>query len=209
MNTREKLIKARLGMLARAEEPQNISLACRRTGISRSHFYEIKGAFEKYGAEGLAPRTRRRPRMPNQTPPELEQKILEMTEPYPTFSYLRISQQLRLVGVGVSPSALRYVWQRHGLTLRYQRLLWLEQKAAARGEVLTEGQVRLLRRYRGKLTDPEFVSRRREAAAPGFLLCQDTTSWAPAKPWARSTCSRSSTPTARWASASCTSRSSP
>jgi hypothetical protein len=42
MSTREKLIKARLGMLALAEELQNISLVCRRAGISRSHFYEIK-----------------------------------------------------------------------------------------------------------------------------------------------------------------------
>ena len=65
MSTRDNLIKARLGMLALAEELQNISLACKRAGISRSHFYEIKDAFEKYGAEGLAPRPRRKPRMPN------------------------------------------------------------------------------------------------------------------------------------------------
>src|SRR5579883_3410215 len=77
MSTREKLIKARLGMLALAEELQNISWACRRAGISRSHFYEIKEAFEKWGAEGLAPQPRRKPRMPNQTPPELEAKILD------------------------------------------------------------------------------------------------------------------------------------
>ncbi len=44
------------------------------------------------GAEGLAPQPRRKPRMPNQTPPELEAKILEMTEQYPTYSYIRISQ---------------------------------------------------------------------------------------------------------------------
>ena len=36
MSTREKLIKARLGMLALAEELQNISVACKRAGISRS-----------------------------------------------------------------------------------------------------------------------------------------------------------------------------
>src|SRR2546427_7923787 len=104
-------------MRALAEELQNISLACRRAGISRSHFYEIKEASEKCGREGLAPQSRRRPRMPNQTPPELEQRILEMTEQYPTYSYLRISQQLRLIGVGVSPSAVRCVWAHHGLTL--------------------------------------------------------------------------------------------
>lgn len=66
MSTREKLIKARLGMLALAEELQNVSLVCRRAGISRSHFYEIKEAYEKWGAEGLAPQPRRKPRMPNQ-----------------------------------------------------------------------------------------------------------------------------------------------
>ncbi len=59
--------------------------------------------------------------MPNQTRPELEQKIVQMTERYPTASYLRISPQLRLMGVGVSASAVRYFWQRHGLSLRYQR----------------------------------------------------------------------------------------
>jgi len=171
MSTRDKLIKARLGMLALAEEIQNISLACKRAGISRSHFYEIKEAFEKYGADGLAPRPRRKPRMPNQTPPELEQQILEMTERYPTASYLRIAQHLRLVGVGVTPSAVRYVWQRHGLGLRYQRLLWLERKVAIAGGVLTESQLRLLRRWQGRQADPE---QHIEAPRPGYLLCQDT-----------------------------------
>src|SRR5579883_2214117 len=171
MSTREKLIKARLGMLALAEELQNISWACRRAGISRSHFYEIKEAFEKWGAEGLAPQPRRKPRMPNQTPPELEAKILEMTEQYPTYSYIRISQQLRLIGIGASPSAVRCVWQRHGLVVRYQRLLWLERKTAERGGVLTEAQMRLLRKARGRLADPE---QHIEAPHPGHLLCQDT-----------------------------------
>ena len=37
-----------------------------------------------------------------------------------------------------------------------------------RGGVLTESQLRLLRRHRGKLTDPE---QHVEVPAPGFLLC--------------------------------------
>jgi len=171
MSTREKLIKARLGLLALAEELQNVRLASKRAGISRSHFYEIKKAYEKYGAEGLAPKQRRKPRMPNQTPPELEKQILEMTARYPTYSYLRISGQLRLVGVGVSAAMVRGVWQRHGLTLRIQRLLWLEKKAAAEGGVLTESQIRLLQKHRARTVDPE---RHVEAPRPGYLLCQDT-----------------------------------
>ena len=58
MSTREKLIKARLGMLALAEELQNITLACKRAGISRSHFYEIKDA-----SSGSVPRAWRRRRV--------------------------------------------------------------------------------------------------------------------------------------------------
>jgi len=50
MSTTEKLIKARMGMLALAEQLNNVSAACRRAGISRSHYYEIKEAFEKFGA---------------------------------------------------------------------------------------------------------------------------------------------------------------
>jgi Integrase core domain/Homeodomain-like domain len=171
MSTREKLIKARMGMLALAEELSNVSKACQRAGISRSHFYEIKEAYEKYGREGLAPEVKRQRRMPNQTPPELEAQILAMTERYPTFSYVRLSDQLKLIGLPVSPSTVRCVWVRHGLTLRYHRLLWLEQKTAAEGGVLTEAQMKLLRRFQGRESDPE---RHIESPHSGFLLSQDT-----------------------------------
>lgn len=83
---------------------QNISRACKIAGISRSHFYEIKEAFEKYGRDGLAPQPRRRPRMPNQTPPEIEQQIVAMTREYPTYSYVKIADQLNLIGVPAAAS---------------------------------------------------------------------------------------------------------
>ena len=57
-------------------------------------FAEIKDAFENYGRGGLAPQPRRRPRMPNETPPELERQILVMTREYPTYSYMKIADQL-------------------------------------------------------------------------------------------------------------------
>ncbi len=150
---------------------QNVRQACKAASISRSYYYEIKQAYEKYGAEGLAPQARRRPRMPNQTPPELERQILEMTTQFPTYSYVRITGQLWLTGVGVSAAAARAVWQRHGLTLRIQRLLWLEQKTAAAGGVLSEAMIRLLRKHRGRTVDPE---QHVKAPYPGYLLCQDT-----------------------------------
>ena len=148
MSTREKLITARLGMLALVEELNNISKACKVASVSRSHYYEIKKAYETYGREGLAPKERRKPRMPNQTSPEIEAQILEMTERYPTYSYIRISHQLRLSGVPDSIASVRYVWQRHGLARRMQRLLWMEKRGLESGRVLTEELKRLLARYK-------------------------------------------------------------
>ncbi|GIU78536.1 MAG: hypothetical protein KatS3mg005_1774 [Bryobacteraceae bacterium] len=47
MSTREKLIKARLGLLALARELDNVRLARKRAGISRSHFCEMKTLLKK------------------------------------------------------------------------------------------------------------------------------------------------------------------
>jgi transposase InsO family protein len=172
MSTREKLIQARISMLALADELQSISRACKVAGISRSHFYEIKDAFEKYGRDGLAPQPRRRPRMPNETPPELEGQILTMTREYPTYSYVKIADQLKLIGVPATANQVRGVWLRRGLVKRYDRLLWLEREAAATGGPLTERVAKLLARYqRQQLTDPE---QHIEAPVPGYLGCQDT-----------------------------------
>ncbi len=171
MSDKQKLIKARIGLLQLAQELGNIKAACQRAGISRSHFYEIKEAYEKHGAEGLEPKERRRPRMPNQTPPELEKQILDMTAQFPTYSYIRIADQLRLVGIGVSAPAVRGVWVRHGITLRLQRLLWLDKKTASEGGVLTEQAKRLLQKHAGRNGDPE---QHIEAPHSGYLLCQDT-----------------------------------
>ncbi len=171
MSTREQLIKACLGMLALADELKNIARACRLAGVSRSHFYEIKQAYETFGREGLGPKIRRRPRMPNQTPPELERQILAMTEQYPTYSYVRLADQLKLVGIGVSAAAVRYVWQRQGLTTRFARLLWLERRSAEGGIILTERLKRLLQRAQARSQDPEAHV---ESPRPGYLLCQDT-----------------------------------
>jgi transposase InsO family protein len=171
MDTREKLISARIGMLALADELQNISRACQVAGISRSHFYEIKTAFEKYGRDGLAPAVRRRPRMPNETPVELVQRILQMTLEFPTYSYVRISQQLRLVGVPVSPAQVRGVWAREGLLRRFDRLLWLERRMAETGGPLTEQVKKLLAKHQRDTLDPQQSI---EAPYPGYLGCIDT-----------------------------------
>ncbi len=40
----------------------NISDACRKLGVSRRHYYDIKSAIEKEGLEGLLEKSRKAPR---------------------------------------------------------------------------------------------------------------------------------------------------
>lgn len=125
MLEKERLIRARLGILALAGELHNVSKACKLAGLSRSQYYAMKKAYETNGKEGLAPRIRRKPDMPNRTPTQLEQQILSLTRGYPTFSYIRLAQEMRSKGIAVSPTTVRYVWQRHGLSTRSARVKWV------------------------------------------------------------------------------------
>src|SRR6476659_9312482 len=118
MTTRDQLIRARLGILAMAAELRNTAKACKLAGVSRSQFYAMKKAYELYGKEGLAPRVRRKPEMPNRTPARLEEQILLQPRKCPFISYVRLAGEMRSEGGNVTPTMVRYVWQRSGLSTR-------------------------------------------------------------------------------------------
>ena len=126
MTTREQLIRARLGILAMAAELKNIAKACKIAGVSRSHFYAMKRSYELYGKEGLGPRTRRKPEMPNRTPAVVEERILLHTRKHPLISYVRLAGEMKAEGGSVTPTMVRYVWQRHGLSTQSARLAWVK-----------------------------------------------------------------------------------
>ncbi len=133
MTDREQLIKARLAILTMAAELNNVVRVCQLMGVSRSHFYAMKKAYETQGREGLAPRVRRKPLMPNRTPAWLEGHILSKTQENPTVSYVRLAGQLQGSGVAVTAAMVRYVWEREGLSTRHARLHWVKMKARQAG----------------------------------------------------------------------------
>jgi transposase len=126
MTTRDQLIRARLGILAMAAELKNIAKACKIAGVSRSQFYAMKKAYELHGKEGLGPRTRRKPEMPNRTPAVLEAQILLQTRKNPLISYIRLAGAIKSEGGSVTPTMVRYVWQRHGLSTQSARRAWVK-----------------------------------------------------------------------------------
>jgi hypothetical protein len=114
-----------------AAELKNVAKVCRLAGVSRSRFYAMKKAYELNGKEGLAPRVRRKPDMPNRTPAFLEERILSHTRKNPLASYVRLAGEMKSDEGNVTPAMVRYVWRRHGLSKRSARIVWTR---AAHGE---------------------------------------------------------------------------
>jgi transposase-like protein len=89
----------------------SVSEACRRFGVHRSTYYAWKRQVDRSGLEMLRPRERRRPKMPNQLPKMVEERVLAFSIAYPGFGPTRVSSELRREewgGIVVSPNG---VWK--------------------------------------------------------------------------------------------------
>lgn len=170
MSDQERLIDAKISLLQLAKELNNIQKLCKTAGIARSSFYEIKKAYEQFGREGLKPKPKRRPRMPNETPPEIVEKILDMTRQHPSYSYNRIANQLQMIGVGISGTGVRKVWGRHDLARKLDRYLWLEKEVSEGRGIMTEQALKAIQRLKRL---EEASDQHVEAHHPGELLSQD------------------------------------
>lgn len=103
----------------------NVSEACRRFGVHRSTYYAWKRAVDRHGLEMLRPRERRRPKMPNQLPKMVEERILSFSIAHPGLGPKRVSGELarpKWGGIVVSPNGVWKVLCRHGLNTRAKRL---------------------------------------------------------------------------------------
>jgi len=171
MTTQEKLIRGKMNLLELAEYLKNVSEACRVTGVSRQHFYDIKKAYDEGGLAALREKSRRKPNLMNRAAPEVEAAVLEMAEQQPAFGQVRVSNELRKKGILISPCGVRSIWLRNNLQTFKLRLRKLEEKAAKEGIVFTEAQLAALERAKAeKKADPDEI----ETHHPGYLVAQDT-----------------------------------
>lgn len=169
MTAEKKIAQGKMTLLQLAERLRNVSEACRRRGISRSQFYEYKRAFQEQGFQGLMDRPPIPKTFANETPVEVKEKILSLSIAHPSWGQTRVSDQLRLEGISVSPGTVRNIWVKEGLETRYKRILRLEEERAGTDIDLTEEQVKLIEK-----ANPCFRERKVESLYPGYLLCQDT-----------------------------------
>jgi transposase InsO family protein len=102
-----------------------VSHACRTFGVHRSTYYAWKRQVERSGLEMLRPRERRRPQMPNQLSPLVEQRVVAFALGQPGLGPKRIATQLRRAewgGLEISPNGVYKALLRHGLNTRAKRL---------------------------------------------------------------------------------------
>jgi transposase InsO family protein len=103
----------------------SVSEACRVFGVHRSTYYDWKRRVERHGLEILRPRERRRPRLPNQLSPFVEERIIAFALGHPGFGPQRIASELRRQrwgGLVVSHNGVWRCLRRHGLNTRSRRL---------------------------------------------------------------------------------------
>src|SRR5215211_1106234 len=102
-----------------------VTHACRTFGVHRSTYYRWRRQVERSGLEMLRPRERRRPQMPNQLSPLVEQRIVAFSLGQPGFGPRRIAARLARPewgGLLVSPNGVWRCLARHGLNTRAKRL---------------------------------------------------------------------------------------
>jgi transposase InsO family protein len=170
LNSTEKIIKHKVGLLNLAEELGNVSKACKVMGLSRDTFYRYKTAVEVGGVEALMDKTRRKPNHKNRVDSSVEEAVIEYALEFPAHGQHRASNELRKRGIFVSGSGVRCVWVRNNLGNFKLRLKALEEKVAREGIILTESQITALER---KKCDDE-ASGEIETIHPGYLGSQDT-----------------------------------
>jgi len=171
MSAELKVARNKMKLLDLAEYLKNVSEACRVSGVSRQHFYDIKQAFAEGGIDALRDQSRRKPILKNRVSPEVEEAVVRMADDFPAYGQLRVANELKKHGVVVSSGGVRSIWLRHNLETFDKRLKRLEEKSAQAGIVFTEAQlIALENAKREKESDPDSI----ETHHPGFLISQDT-----------------------------------
>jgi len=108
-------IQRKLRVLQHAERTGQVSKTCRYFGIGRASFYRWKRAYERDGEDGLANAKPIPKSSPNQTPVEVEEKVLHLRRKYHLGPERIMWYMARYHAVRMSDATIYRTLKRHGL----------------------------------------------------------------------------------------------
>lgn len=160
----------RISLIRRAKDLGNVSQACREFGVSRETYYEWKSHYRVGDMLALSIIDRNVPNAKNRVGSDLEGKVIAMSLDHPTYGKQRISEELKKVGMSISPSGVRSVQVRYDLETRKKRLEAVVTKSRQEGLELKNEQKNALERLN---RTPEFDIES-DIMCPGYVGAQDT-----------------------------------
>jgi len=111
----QREIQRKLRVLQHAERTGQVSKTCRYFGIGRASFYRWKRAYERDGEDGLANAKPIPKSSPNQTPVEVEEKVLHLRRKYHLGPERIMWYMARYHAVRMSDATIYRILKRHGL----------------------------------------------------------------------------------------------
>jgi len=94
INSNERVIKHKIGLLNLVEELGNVSQACKMMGLSRVTFYRYKEAVDEGSVQALLDKSRRKPNTKNRVDEIAEEAVLKYVIDYPAHGQPCTSNEL-------------------------------------------------------------------------------------------------------------------
>ena len=117
VHTNNPIIKHKAGLLNLTKELGNVSKACKVMGVSRDTFYRYQELVEEGGIDALINKSRRSPNPKNRVDEATEKAVVEYAVDQPAHGQVRVSNELRKIGVFISASGVRSIWLRNDLEM--------------------------------------------------------------------------------------------